>query len=167
MCVAICNVQFDHNSQTSAFSLLHQTLLHQLTIALTSENFWQAHQISRFGHRQSAPAARGAPTSRHQSGFSCGRTHGVGAGMTDSRVLPQRSISFEIQCVSLLVWPCDTTYIVILHNTHTHTHTHTHQTCARTLYLPNYTTPQQLHDGLEEAFANAALGGFHEQNLAA
>jgi E3 ubiquitin-protein ligase TRIP12 len=41
------------------------------------------------------------------------------------------------------------------------------QTCSRTLYLPCYTTQEQLHDGLEEAFANAALGGFHEKNLAA
>jgi len=40
------------------------------------------------------------------------------------------------------------------------------QTCVRTLYLPNYATQQELHDGLEEAFANAALGGFHEKNLA-
>ena len=39
------------------------------------------------------------------------------------------------------------------------------QTCVRTLYLPDYTSPQQLHEGLEEAYANAALGGFHEKNL--
>ena len=39
------------------------------------------------------------------------------------------------------------------------------QTCVRTLYLPDYSTPQELLEGLEEAFANAALGGFHEKNL--
>jgi len=40
------------------------------------------------------------------------------------------------------------------------------QTCARTLYLPDYATAEALKEGLDEAFANMALGGFHEKNLA-
>jgi len=41
------------------------------------------------------------------------------------------------------------------------------QTCIRTLYLPEgVETADELRYALDEAFANAALGGFHEQNLA-
>lgn len=39
------------------------------------------------------------------------------------------------------------------------------QTCAKTLYLPDYATAEDLRSGLEEAFANAALGGFHESTV--
>jgi hypothetical protein len=31
------------------------------------------------------------------------------------------------------------------------------QTCVKMLYLPNYTTQQELLEGLEEAFANAGM----------
>ena len=38
----------------------------------------------------------------------------------------------------------------------------TAQTCGNKLYLPEYSTPEQLRTGLAEAFANADVGGLHE-----
>ena len=39
------------------------------------------------------------------------------------------------------------------------------QTCVKTLYVPDFDNADELRAALDEAFANAALGGFHEKNL--
>jgi len=58
--------------------------------------------------------------------------------------LPQAGIKLALRTGSRTVWA---------------------QTCAKTMYLPEYDSSDDLRAGLEEAFANAALGGFHEKNL--
>jgi len=43
------------------------------------------------------------------------------------------------------------------------TPTPTSHTCTATLSLPEYTSAEALHAGLQEAFANMEKGGLHEQ----